>query len=136
MMLAPSGKRIKPEHSYSNNPSPGPRPRSAENPSAVALSTGAVPATAAAAFIVPSVTAANAAMVTSKPQQWRNAGMKFISYTPTTVTTSTGIHILSNNINGKIVVVKSDKIVRDVVDNKNHKLWLADEGVLVMIVVT
>ena len=74
MMLAPSGKRIKPEHSYSNNPSPGPHPRLAENSSAVALSTGAIPATAAAAFIVPSVTAATAAMVTSKPQQWRNAG--------------------------------------------------------------
>ena len=91
MMLAPPGKRIKPEHSHSNNPSPGPRPRSAENPSAVTLPTGALPTTAA--FIVPSVSAAaTAAMVTSKPQQWRNAGMKFISYTPTTVTTTTGIH--------------------------------------------
>lgn len=87
-MLAPPGKRIKPEHSHSNsNPSPGPRPRSAENPS---LATGTVPTTGPAAFIVPSVTVA-AAMVTSKPQQWRNAPMKFISYTPTTVTTTTGI---------------------------------------------
>lgn len=97
-MLAPPGKRIKPEHSHSNNPSPGPRPRSAENPSAVTLATGAVPATAAAAFIMPSVTGATAAMVTSKPQQWRNAGMKFISYTPTTVTTTTGIHSNNNDI--------------------------------------
>lgn len=92
-MLVPPGKRIKPEHSSysSNNPSPGPRPRSAENPSA-----GTAPATGApAAFIVPSVTAAAAAaaMVTSKSQQWKNAGMKFISYTPTTVTTTTGISI-------------------------------------------
>lgn len=90
VMLAPPGKRIKPEHSHSNNPSPGPRPRSAENPSAVATA----PATGGT-FIVPSGTpaaaAAAAAMVTSKPQQWRNAGMKFISYTPTTVTTTTGI---------------------------------------------
>jgi len=93
-MLAPPGKRVKPEHS--NNVSPGSRPRSAENPSPVTLATGTVPATAAAAFIVPSVTAAAAAMVTSKPQQWRNAGMKFISYTPTTVTTTTGIFTYTN----------------------------------------
>ena len=62
-----------------------PQPRSAENPSA--LSTGAN----AAAFIVPSVTAATTAMVTTKPQTWRNPGMKFISYTPTTVTTTVGM---------------------------------------------
>ena len=84
-MLAPPGKKMKAEHA--NNPSPGPRPRSTENPSVTPAS--------GAAFIVPSVTpsAAAAAMVTNKPQQWRNAGMKFISYTPTTVATTTGIAI-------------------------------------------
>ena len=91
-MLAPPGKRMKPEHS-TNNPSP--RPRSAENPSAVTIATGNVPVTGPAAFIVPSVTPA-AAMVTSKPQQWKNAGMKFISYTPTTVTTTTGTINIQN----------------------------------------
>ena len=83
LLLVPPGKRIKPEYGHSNNSSP--RPRSAENPSA--LSTGAN----AAAFIVPSVIAATTAMVTTKPQTWRNPGMKFISYTPTTVTTTAGM---------------------------------------------
>ena len=88
-MLAPPGKKMKAENTLSNNPSPGPRPRSAENPSVTAAS--------GATFIVPSVTpaaATAAAMVTNKPQQWRNAGMKFISYTPTAVTTTTGINTL------------------------------------------
>lgn len=91
-MLTPAGKRMKPEHSQSNNASPGPRPRSAENPSNISLATGTSPASGGAAFIVHSNTAAAAAMVTSKAQQWRNAGMKFISYTPTAVTTTTGKH--------------------------------------------
>jgi len=82
LLLVPPGKRIKPKHGHSNNPIS----QSAENPSL--LSPGA---NNAAAFIVPSVTAATTAMVTTKPQTWRNPGMKFISYTPTTVTTTAGM---------------------------------------------